>query len=101
MFAPCQIDEDIEVLRPMTCPHHLTVYQMKQRSYKELPFKVFEDAILHRYESSGSLTGLQRVRQMRLIDTHMVCSLDQIAETVKGAYDCIQEAAKVFDLPPQ
>jgi threonyl-tRNA synthetase len=101
MFAPCQIDNDIEVLRPMTCPHHLVVYMYKPRSYRELPFRVFEDAILHRYESSGSLIGIERVRQMRLIDTHIVCALDQIKDAVGRAYKVINEAAAAFGLPPQ
>ncbi|MDR3249492.1 MAG: threonine--tRNA ligase [Mycoplasmataceae bacterium] len=101
MFAPCQVDNDVEVLRPMTCPHHLLVYQFKPRSYRELPFRVFEDAILHRYESSGSLIGLERVRQLRLIDTHVVCALDQIKDAVGTAYKVIEEASKKFNLEPQ
>jgi threonyl-tRNA synthetase len=85
----------------MTCPHHLLVYQFKPRSYRELPFRVFEDAILHRYESSGSLIGLERVRQLRLIDTHVVCALDQIKDAVGTAYKVIEEASKKFNLEPQ
>jgi threonyl-tRNA synthetase len=98
MFSPLQIDEDIEVLRPMTCPHHMLVYKMKPRSYRELPFSVFEDAILHRYESSGSLTGLERVRQMRLIDTHVICTNDQIKDVVARCYKIINEASNTFGI---
>jgi threonyl-tRNA synthetase len=98
MFPAFQIDEVVQVLRPMTCPHHLVVYKMKPRSYRELPFRVFEDAILHRYESSGSLTGLERVRQMRLIDCHMVCSEEQIKDVVSQHYAIIKEAAATFGI---
>jgi threonyl-tRNA synthetase len=98
MFPDFNIDGFTQVLRPMTCPHHLLVYKMKPRSYRELPFRVYEDAILHRYESSGSLTGLERVRQMRLIDCHMVCSEEQIFEVVSKHYAIIKEAAETFGI---
>jgi threonyl-tRNA synthetase len=96
MFAPIDIDGDIEVLRPMTCPHHLIVYKQKPRSYRELPFRIAEKAILHRYEASGALTGLERVRQMQLIDTHIVCTEAQIKEVVERCYKIINEASNTF-----
>lgn len=55
----------------MACPHHIAVYNYKQRSYRELPLRIAEHAILHRYETSGSLTGLERVRMMQLTDSHI------------------------------
>jgi threonyl-tRNA synthetase len=98
MFPALDVDGDIHVLRPMTCPHHLLVYQQKPRSYRELPFRVAEHAILHRYESSGSLTGLERVRSMQLIDTHIICTPDQIKSVVERCYKIIDEASNNFDV---
>jgi threonyl-tRNA synthetase len=98
MFPALDVDGDIHVLRPMTCPHHLLVYQQKPRSYRELPFRIAEHAILHRYESSGSLTGLERVRSMQLIDTHIICTPNQIKDVVERCYKIINEASNNFDV---
>jgi threonyl-tRNA synthetase len=98
MFSPVDIDGDIEILRPMTCPHHLIVYKQKPRSYRELPFRIAEKAILHRYEASGALTGLERVRQMQLIDTHIICTQEQIKDVVQKAYNIINEASNAFGI---
>lgn len=92
MFPPMQIDNESLVLRPMTCPHHLLIYKQKKRSYRELPFRFAEHAFLHRYESSGSLTGLERVRAMQLVDTHLVCEYSQIMSEVKHSYKMIKNA---------
>lgn len=92
MFAPIQIENEILVLRPMTCPHHLLLYKQKKHSYRELPYRFAEHAFLHRYESSGSLTGLERVRAMQLVDTHLVCQLSQIESEVKHSYRMIKAA---------
>lgn len=96
MFPALNVDGDIHVLRPMTCPHHLLIYQQKPRSYRELPFRIAEHAILHRYESSGSLTGLERVRSMQLIDTHIICTPAQIKSVVERCYKIINEASNNF-----
>ena len=62
MYAPIQIDEEEFMLRPMTCPHHFELYLSKPRSYRDLPMRIAELAKLYRYELSGVLTGLVRVR---------------------------------------
>jgi threonyl-tRNA synthetase len=62
MYSPIQIDEEEFMLRPMTCPHHFELYLSKPRSYRELPMRIAELAKLYRYELSGVLTGLIRVR---------------------------------------
>lgn len=98
MFPEVQVEKEEYVLRPMTCPHHLVVYKLKPRSYRELPFRIAENAILHRYETSGSLTGLERVRTMQLIDTHVVCSLDQIKKVVQKCYQIIETASNAFNI---
>lgn len=92
MFPPMQIDDEKLVLRPMTCPHHILVYKHDLHSYKQLPIRLCEHSILHRYESSGGLTGLERVRDMILEDTHIFCRPDQIKQEVKKCYQMILKA---------
>ena len=91
MFSPITIDNEILVLRPMTCPHHLLVYKNKPRSYKELPFRMAENAFLYRYEASGALTGLERVRAMQLVDTHTVLEQSQIVNEILRVFKIINE----------
>ncbi|WP_412032517.1 threonine--tRNA ligase [Malacoplasma muris] len=82
-FPPIVIDNETFILRPMTCPHHMMVYKQKPHSYRELPIYYCENSKLHRYESSGGLIGLERVRYMELFDCHIICKADQIEEVVK------------------
>lgn len=98
MFSPLKIDKDVMVLRPMTCPHHMLVYKSKPRSYRELPYRIAEKAILHRYEASGALIGLERVRNMQLIDTHVIIRPDQIESEIRHYYDVIMKCLKMFDI---
>ncbi|MCQ3908160.1 MAG: hypothetical protein MJ200_00965 [Mycoplasmoidaceae bacterium] len=98
MFNPLKIDDQVMVLRPMTCPHHMLVYKYRPRSYRELPFRVAEKAILHRYEASGGLIGLERVRQMQLIDTHVMIRPDQIESEIRHYYDVVMKTLKAFDI---
>ena len=68
MFPEMKIDDsETFMLRPMACPHHILVYKRKPRSYRELPFRISENVKQYRYESSGSLLGLERVRAMELV----------------------------------
>ncbi|MDE7433962.1 MAG: hypothetical protein K2M43_02425 [Mycoplasmoidaceae bacterium] len=80
----------------MTCPHHLTIYKSSPKSYRDLPYRIGELAILHRYEASGGLIGLERVRQLQLIDTHTVCSPDQVKSEIKNCYKIIKEMYATF-----
>lgn len=98
MYNPLKIDNDQMVLRPMTCPHHMLVYKAKPRSYRDLPFSLAEKAILHRYEASGALIGLERVRCMQLIDTHNIVRSDQIVSEIRRLYDIIMEVLNVFKI---
>lgn len=98
MFSPVEIDNETLVLRPMTCPHHLTVYKSSPKSYRDLPYRIGELAILHRYEASGGLIGLERVRQLQLIDTHTVCSPDQVKAEIKNCYKIIKEMYATFGI---
>lgn len=92
MFPPMKIDNEELVLRPMTCPHHILVYKSEPYSYRQLPIRLCERSNLHRYEASGGLTGLERVRSMVLEDTHIFCRMDQIKEEVHRCYEMIKQA---------
>lgn len=99
MYAPIQIDDEEFMLRPMTCPHHFELFLSRPRSYRELPMRIAELAQLYRYEQSGELMGLQRVRTFCLADAHIVCaSEEQAAEEISGALDLIEYVAGVFGL---
>ncbi len=99
MYAPIEIDEEKFMLRPMTCPHHFELYLSKPRSYRELPMRIAEMAKLYRYENSGNLAGLVRVRSFCLADSHIICAdKDQAKSEVRLALDLIEDVAKVFGL---
>lgn len=80
MFPKMEMDNEELVLRPMNCPHHMMVYKSEMRSYRDLPIRIAELGTMHRYEMSGALTGLHRVRAMTLNDAHIFCRPDQIKE---------------------
>ncbi|MBG9791823.1 threonyl-tRNA synthase [Paenibacillus dendritiformis] len=80
MFPKMEMDNEELVLRPMNCPHHMMVYKSEMRSYRDLPIRIAELGMMHRYEMSGALTGLHRVRAMTLNDAHIFCRPDQIKE---------------------
>lgn len=91
-------NEEQFILRPMNCPHHVAVYKQEQRSYRDLPLRIAEHALQHRYESSGSLTGLERVRAMELTDSHIFVRPDQVEEEFKSIYKLIIEVLKTFKI---
>ncbi len=93
MYAPIKIDDEEFMLRPMTCPHHFQLYLSKPHSYRELPMRIAEVAKLYRYEQSGELMGLQRVRTFCLSDAHIICASEEEAvEEMGGALDLIEYA---------
>ncbi len=96
MYPPMQIDEDELILRPMTCPHHFALYMSKPRSYKELPIRYAELAQLYRYEKSGELTGLMRVREFCLADSHNFVRKEQAAEEIGLVLDLIESSTGVL-----
>jgi threonyl-tRNA synthetase len=99
MYAPIEIDEEKFMLRPMTCPHHFQLFLSRPRTYRELPMRIAELAQLYRYEQSGELMGLQRVRTFCLADAHIICaSEEQAAEEISKALDLIEYMAGVFGL---
>ena len=99
MYAPIDIDGDEFMLRPMTCPHHFELYNSEPHSHKELPMRIGELAKLYRYEQSGELSGLIRVRSFCLADAHIICKdEEQAVEQIGEALDLIEYVASVFGL---
>jgi threonyl-tRNA synthetase len=98
MYAPIKIDGEEFILRPMTCPHHFRLFQRKINSYKDLPIRMAEISPLFRYEQSGELSGLIRLRGFTLSDAHIFCRLDQVKEEFEKVLDLIEYVTKTFDL---
>ncbi|MBP6913578.1 MAG: threonine--tRNA ligase [Candidatus Levybacteria bacterium] len=98
MYAPIKIDEDEFMLRPMTCPHHFELYLSRPHSYKELPIRYAELASLYRYEKSGELSGLERVRTFTLADAHIIATKDQAEEELNRVLDLIDYVAEKLGL---
>jgi threonyl-tRNA synthetase len=98
MYPVMKIDAEELILRPMTCPHHFQLYASKPRTYKELPLRIAELAKQFRYEKSGELTGLIRVRSFCLADAHIICRKDQTTSEINNVLDLIEYVASVFGL---
>ena len=82
----------------MNCPHHIEVYKHHVHSYRELPIRIAEIGMMHRYEKSGALTGLQRVREMSLNDGHTFVAPEQIEEEFKKILQLIIDVYEDFNL---
>ena len=91
MYPPMQVDNEELVLKPMNCPHHIIIYKQEQRSYRDLPVRIAELGRMYRYERSGTLTGLHRVRSMTLNDAHIFCRPDQIKEEFSRVIQLVQD----------
>lgn len=98
MFPRMQVDNEEFVLRPMNCPHHMMVFKSDMRSYRDLPIRIAELGMQHRYEMSGALTGLHRVRSMTLNDAHIFCRLDQIKSEFSRVLDLIKQVYSDFGI---
>ncbi|WP_026326481.1 threonine--tRNA ligase [Paenibacillus ginsengihumi] len=98
MFPPMTMDNEELVLRPMNCPHHMMVYKSDMRSYRDLPIRIAELGTMHRYEMSGALTGLHRVRAMTLNDAHIFCRPDQIKEEFARVIRLIRQVYEDFGI---
>lgn len=98
MYPIMKVDEEELILRPMTCPHHFELYNCRPRSYKELPMRLAEIASQFRYEKSGELSGLTRVRLFCLADAHIICAKEQADDEIKNVLDLIDYANKIFGL---
>ena len=98
MYPVMKAEDEELMLRPMTCPHHFQLYASHPRSYKELPFRIAELAKQFRYEKSGELTGLIRVRSFCLADSHIICMPQQAMGEINSVLDLIEYMARVLGL---
>ena len=98
MFPIMEVEDEEYVLRPMNCPHHMMIYGHDLHSYKDLPLRIAEIARDCRYESSGSLKGIERVRTFCQNDSHIFCMPDQIEEEFKNVVDLILECYKELNI---
>jgi len=92
MFPPMQLEHEEMVLRPMNCPHHILVYQASLHSYRDLPLRIAELGTMYRYEKSGVVGGLSRVRAMTLNDAHIFCRPDQIKAEITSVMRLVERA---------
>ncbi|HEY0830519.1 MAG TPA: threonine--tRNA ligase [Candidatus Dormibacteraeota bacterium] len=99
MYPPMKFEDGEELeLRPVNCPHHIVVYQTELRSYRDLPLRIAEIGNNWRYERSGTLAGMNRVRMFGLNDAHIFCTPDQLMDEVKGAIDLALYFSKVLGI---
>lgn len=99
MFPPMDMgDGEMLVLRPMNCPHHMEVYNNDVHSYREFPIRIAELGMMHRYEMSGTLSGLQRVREMTLNDAHIFVLPEQIQEEFTRVVNLMLSVYKDFNI---
>ncbi len=98
MYPPMRVDGDELILRPMTCPHHFMLYASQPRSYRELPIRYAEISPQFRYEKSGELTGLMRVRIFTLADAHIMTPKEQAAKEIGAVLDLIDYVNNAFGM---
>jgi threonyl-tRNA synthetase len=96
MFPPMEDENDVYMLKPMNCPSHMTLYNTQHHSYRELPLRYCEFATLYRYEKSGELMGLTRVRSVTQDDCHIFCTPDQIEAEFTRAIKVIREVMTTY-----
>ena len=98
MFPAMEVDDETSVLRPMSCPHHMTIYANAPHSYRELPIRIAEIAHDFRYEASGALKGIERGRHFCQNDSHLFVTPDQIRDEFKSVVDLIFDVYKDFGI---
>ena len=96
MFPPMEMDGTKYYLRPMNCPHHHKVFDAEPKSYKDLPYRIAEYGTCYRYEQSGELFGLMRVRCLHMNDGHIYCSKEQFADEFRAVNDLYIKYFKIF-----
>jgi len=97
-FAPIQIEDEYYLLKPMNCPHHHQIYSSKPRSYRDLPLRLAEFGTVYRYEQSGELNGLSRVRGFTQDDAHIYCTHDQLKQEIKNVAELTQMVFATFGM---
>ncbi len=98
-FNPMDVDDDEYMLKPMNCPHHHRIYDNELRSYRDLPLRLAEFGTVYRYEQSGELNGLSRVRGFTQDDAHIYCTHDQLKIEIKSTIELTQIVFDTFGMP--
>lgn len=98
-YDPIKVDDEEYMLKPMNCPHHHRIYANKMRSYRDLPIRLSEFGTVYRYEQSGELSGLSRVRGFTQDDAHIYCTHDQLKDEIKNCIDLTRYVFSIFDMP--
>ncbi len=91
MYSPIEVETEEYILRPMNCPHHIMIYKSSLHSYRDLPVRIAELGTVYRFEKSGELTGMSRVRGFTINDAHIFCRPDQLKQEFIGVMELIQE----------
>ncbi|KAG7877767.1 hypothetical protein KL937_004637 [Ogataea polymorpha] len=91
-----EVEKDTFGLKPMNCPGHCLMFKSRERSYRELPWRVADFGVIHRNEFSGALSGLTRVRRFQQDDAHIFCTQDQIEDEISGVFDFLQHIYGIF-----
>lgn len=98
MFPPMELDGERYYLKAMNCPHHHKIFDAEHKSYKDLPYRIAEYGTCYRYEQSGELFGLMRVRCLHMNDAHIYCSKEQFAQEFKAVNDMYLKYFKIFGI---
>jgi threonyl-tRNA synthetase len=98
-YNPMQVDDEEYMLKPMNCPHHHRIYSNDMHSYRDLPLRLAEFGSVYRYEQSGELSGLSRVRGFTQDDAHIYCTHDQLKQEIKNTIELTQLVFSTFGMP--
>jgi len=98
MFAPMEMDGEKYYLKAMNCPHHHKIFDAEPKSYRDMPYKIAEYGTCYRYEQSGELFGLMRVRCLHMNDAHIYCTKEQFAQEFKAVNDLYLKYFKIFGI---
>jgi threonyl-tRNA synthetase len=96
MYPPMEMDNGTYYMKPMNCPMHCMIYRARQRSYRELPLRLFELGTVYRYERAGTLHGLMRIRGFTQDDSHIFCTPDQAADEIASLLDFVLSVLRAF-----
>ncbi len=97
-FAPIEMEDERYLLKPMNCPHHIMIYKSRPRSYRELPLRLAEFGTVYRYEKSGELAGMTRVRGFTQDDAHIFCTEDQVAQEFRSCVEMTQAVLRAVGM---
>lgn len=98
-YNPIEVDDEEYMLKPMNCPHHHRIYSSDLRSYRDLPYRLSEFGTVYRYEQSGELSGMSRVRGFTQDDAHIYCTHDQLKDEIKNTIELTQFVFSTFGMP--